>query len=741
MRRFFKIALFSLLAVVAAFAIWCFVPPATHSIAAADFPWKTGMTEAEVDSTARHLLAQMSLDEKIEQLHGEGNWLTLLKFAARWKMLGLGRSATYSGYNARLGIPPLAASDGPRGLGIGTATCFPVTMARGATWNPVLERRVGAAMGIEARASGVNYHLGCCINLLRHPAWGRAQETYGEDPELLGTMGAAWVQGIQQHNVMACVKHFALNSSENNRFNVNVLVDERTLHEVYLPHFKKCVEAGAASVMSAYNQVNGAYCGHSRPLLTDVLRQDWGLKGFVSSDWVFGIHAAAPAANAGMDVEMPFGMHYGQLAAAVRSGQVSQATLDAMVLWVLRTKLWYITRPDPQAYAPDMVASAEHGALAREVAEQSMVLLKNEGNLLPLDLTKLKKLAIIGPLATADNMGDRGSSEVKPPAVVTLLDGIRAAIGSTVEIVYEPGVNSKKAAEAAAGADAVLLIVGYRHNDEGENLNPFRKPTNTPKWSEGGDRFFLRLREDDEVRIRAVSSANSRMAVVIFGGSAIVMDAWQAEVPSILMAWYPGMEGGTALANVLLGKVNPCGKLPFTIAHSEADYPQFDSMADTITYGPYHGYTLLDKKGRSAAFAFGFGLSYSTFRCDGPLLRRSTLDPADTLRLTANVINTGSRAGAEVVQLYIGFEKNGPVERPKKLLRGFEKIELQPGETRSVAFALPMRELAWYDPKTKSWKVEPGAYTALTGTSSREEDLQGVGFSLTPNPSPKRRGE
>lgn len=730
MLRFFKIAFLSLLALALAFLAWCFVPPATQPTNAADFPWKTGMTEAEVDSTARHLLAQMSLEEKIGQLHGDGNWLTLLKFGMRWKVLGLGRSAAYSGYNARLGIPPLAAADGPRGLGIGTATCFPVSMARGATWDPALERRVASAMGIEARASGVNYSLGCCLNLLRHPAWGRAQETYGEDPWLLGTMGAAWVQGIQRHNVMACVKHFALNSLENNRFKVNVLADERTLHEVYFPHFKKCVDAGAASIMSAYNQVNGAYCGHSPVLLHEVLRKDWGFRGFVSSDWVFGIHAAAPAAQAGMDVEMPFGKCYGDLAAAVRSGQVSETAIDEMVLRVLRTKLWHLTRPDGQAYAPDLVASAEHRALAREVAEQSMVLLKNDDNLLPLDLAQVKKIALIGPLATAENTGDRGSSYVNPPATVTLLEGLRRAVGNAAEIVYEPGVNSSKAAAAAAAADVVVLIAGYRHDDEGENLSPWRKQTDLPKWGTGGDRAFLRLREDDEVRIRAVTTANPRTAVVLVGGSAIIMDAWQAEVPSILMAWYPGMEGGIAVANVLLGKVNPSGKLPFSIARSEADYPEFNPMADTITYGPYHGYTLLDKKGRSAAFPFGFGLSYSTFRCSAPLLRRPSLLLDDTLHLTLNVSNTSTRAGAEVVQLYIGFDPNSPVKRPLKLLRGFEKIWLQPGETRSVAFALPMRELAWYDPQTHTWKVGTGAYTALAGNSSRAEDLQEVRFEV-----------
>jgi len=730
MLRFFKIAFLSLLTVALIFLAWCFVPPATQPVAAADFPWKTGMTGAEVDSTARHLLAQMSLEEKIEQLHGDGNWLTLLKFGMRWKVLGLGRNVAYSGYNARLGIPPLAAADGPRGLGIGTATCFPVSMARGATWDPTLERRVASTMGIEARASGVNYSLGCCVNLLRHPAWGRAQETYGEDPWLLGAMGAAWVQGIQQHNVMACVKHFALNSLENNRFKVNVLADERTLHEVYFPHFKKCVDAGAASVMSAYNQVNGTYCGHSPALLSEVLRDQWDFRGFVSSDWVFGIHAAAPAAQAGMDVEMPFGKCYGTLAAAVRSGQVSEATIDEMVLRVLRTKLWHLTRPDPQTYSPDLVASAEHRTLAREVAEQSMVLLKNEGNLLPLNLTQVRKIAVIGPLATAENTGDRGSSYVKPPAVVTLLDGLRTAVGHAAEILYEPGVNSVKAATTAAGADVVVLIAGYRHDDEGENLNPWRKPTDLPKWGTGGDRAFLRLREDDEVRIRAVSAANPRTAVVVLGGSAIIMDAWQADVSSILMAWYPGMEGGTALANVLLGKVNPSGKLPFSIARSEADYPEFNPMADTITYGPYHGYTLLDKKGRSAAFPFGFGMSYSTFRCSAPLLRQPLLLPDDTLHLTVQVTNTGSRPGAEVVQLYIGFDPNGSVKRPMKLLRGFEKVWLRPSETHSVAFALPMRDLAWYDPQTHTWKVEQGAYTALAGNSSRAEDLQGVRFDV-----------
>lgn len=733
MPRFFRFLSYTflfLLALIGVFIAWCFVPPAKHSIEAADYPWKKGMTEAEIDAAAHQLLSQMTLDEKIGQLHGDPTMLQLAKDATRWFALGMGRNIGYAGLNERLGIPPLAASDGPRGLSmLGETTCFPVTMARGASWDRDLERRIGEAMGVESRAKGVNYNLGGCINLLRSPAWGRAQETYGEDPWLLGEMGSSWVRGVQHHNVMACVKHFALNSLENNRFKVNVAIDERSLHEVYLPHFKKCADAGAASFMSAYNQVNGVYCGHNPHLLTDILRNEWGFRGFVSSDWVFGIYAAEPAANAGMDIEMPRGFHYSKLAQAIREGRVAEKTMDKMVLRVLRTKLWYITRPDPQAYTSDMVASPEHRALALESAEKGMVLLKNEEKLLPLDPSKFKKVAVIGPLATADNLGDHGSSNVHPPVLVTFLEGIKAAMGPGVEVSYEPGVNAAKAAAAAAGADAVVLVAGYRYNDEGENLNPFRKPNAPIRWGTGGDRIFLRLREDDEVRIQTVTAANPRTALVLVGGSAIVMDAWQSQVPAILMAWYPGMEGGTALANILLGKTNPSGKLPFTIAHSEADYPWFSPMTDTITYGPYHGYTLLDKKGKEAAFPFGFGLSYTTFSYGIPAVSHSVLTSTDTLQVTIRVTNTGSRAGEEVVQLYIGFE-HSPVERPKKLLRGFEKINLQAGETREVRFRLPAKELAYYDPGQKNWVVSPGQYAALVGSSSQNKDLQRTGFEL-----------
>jgi len=730
MFRFLKYTFLLLAAVAIVFIAWCYIPPARQSIEAADYPWKKGMTAAEVDQTARELLSQMTLEEKIDQLHGDQAYPLFLKGIVRWFVLGQGRNIAYAGRNDRLHIPPLGAADGPRGVSLlGKTTCFPVTMARGASWDPALERRVGAAMGIESRVRGVNYNLGGCINLLRNPAWGRAQETYGEDPWLLGEMGAAWVRGVQQHNVMACVKHFALNSLENNRFKVNVTTDERTLREVYLPHFKKCVDAGAASFMSAYNQVNGEYCGHNRYLLTDILRQEWGFQGFVSSDWIYGIYAASPAANAGMDVEMPLPRHYSDLAQAVREGRVAEKTIDEMVLRVLRTKLWFITRPDPQAYTPDMVASPQHRALALESAEKSMVLLKNEAGFLPFQPAKLKKIAVIGPLATAENTGDHGSSAVKPPTLVTLLEGIQTAVGAGVEVIYEPGINAQKAAAAAGQADAVVLVAGYRYNDEGENLSPFRDANDPVKWGSGGDRIFLRLREDDEVRIQTISAVNPRTVVVVVGGSAIVMDSWQSQVPAILMAWYPGMEGGTALANILFGKVNPSGKLPFTIAHSEADYPWFSPMTDTITYGPYHGYTLLDKKGKTAAFPFGFGLSYTTFSYSKLTGAKPVLSPTDTLQVLVNVTNTGQSAGEEVVQLYIGFE-NSPVERPKKLLRGFEKIGLQAGETKVVRFQLPVRELAYYDPTQKKWVVAPGRYAALVGNSSRDEDLQRTPFEV-----------
>jgi beta-glucosidase len=680
------------------------------------------LPEEEVEARARALLEQMTLDEKIAQMSGDTPLLPGL--------IGMVRAYNYepfpAGENLRLGIPGVRFTDGPRGVTIYHSTCFPVSMARGAAWDPHLEERVGDAIGVEARSQGANYFGGVCINLLRHPAWGRAQDTYGEDPHHLGEMGAALVRGVQRH-VMACAKHYAANSIENNRMKVDVHVDERTLREIYLPHFKRCVDEGVASVMSAYNRVSGAYCSENPHLLRDILKGEWGFQGFVLSDFVFAVHDGEAAIRAGLDVEMPFTRHYGKkLKRLVGSGRVPEAWIDDAVLRILRQKVRFGAKGEPGRYGPQAVASAEHRALAREVAVKSMVLLRNdpvpgrERPLLPIDPGQVKRIAVIGRLATEGNTGHRVSSRVRPPYVVPPLMGIEAAAKEHAEIIFDRGASPGTAAEAARAAGAAVVVVGYTHEDEGEKI---------PGAKRGGDRASLRLAAHDEVLIQAVAAANPATAVVLIGGSAVIVEAWRQQVPAILMAWYPGMEGGHALADLLFGAANPSGKLPCTFARSEAHLPPFDPAADSVEYGYYHGYRLLERDGHEPAFAFGFGLSYTTFRYANLRLDREAMPAGGELQASVEVTNTGPLAGDEIVQWYVGCE-GSPVDRPLKELKGFARVPLAPGETRTVSFRLSGEQRAIYDAGRGQWTVEPGGYRLWAGGSSRPGDLLAVRFQV-----------
>lgn len=620
------------------------------------------------------------------------------------------------------GVSAIGFTDGPRGVVMYRSTCFPVAMARGASWDPELEARIGDAIGVEARAQGANLFAGVCINLLRHPGWGRAQETYGEDPVLLGEMGAALVRGVQRH-VMACVKHFACNSIEDSRFRVSVEIDERALHEVYLPHFKRCVDEGAAAVMSAYNKVNGVYCGENEPLLTGILKKRWGFEGFVMSDFWWGVYDGPRSLAAGLDLEMPFKRHFFDLEDALQEGAVSPARLDDAVRRLVKQHARFAAVGEPERYHAEAVAGPEHRALARESAAASMVLLKNDAPagsahpLLPLDAGALRRVAVIGALADAPNIGDEGSSRVRPPHVVTPLAGLRTALPG-VAIEYVTGRNRVDAALAAKTADACVVVVGFTHADEGENI-----------VIAGGDRRSLRLRERDEKLLRVVADANPRTVAVLIGGSAVVTEAWRAAVPAVLMAWYPGMEGGHALADVLLGRVNPSGKLPCVFPKSEADLPPFDPDAAVARYGLFHGQRLLDRSGVSPAFAFGFGLSYTTFSVGAPRLAGATLDAAGQVRLTVNVKNTGARAGSEVLQLYAGYPESA-VERPLRELKAFRKVRLAPGEAQEVTLAVPVRALAYFDEKQGDFVVEKQKHLVYVGTSSRSADLQALELQI-----------
>jgi len=530
------------------------------------------------ETAARTLLDQLTDDEKLGLLDGDEPF-----WPGMPDMMGVGYNLEpiVAGAVERLGIPGIRFADGPRGAVIGRSTAFPVPMARGATWDPALEEEVGTAIGAEISAQGGNYFGGVCVNLLRHPAWGRAQETYGEEPLLLGAMGTALARGAQKY-VMACVKHYAANSMENARFTVDVRVDEPTLHEIYLPHFRTIVEAGVASVMSAYNSVNGEWCGQNRVLLTDILRDEWGFTGFVVSDFIWGLRDPVRSLAAGLDVEMPFAQQRaGSLVSALAAGDASWADVDRSALRILATQLRFAAAVAP-APSTDVVASPSHRALARTVAARSMVLLRNE-NLLPLDPAGLHRLAVVGRLADLANTGDHGSSDVRSPSVVTPLAGIRAALPS-VEVSGDP-----------AGADAAVVVVGYTFEDEGEYVGSFDPalarlypPAGDPNaldelarvWdagpqSVGGDRDTLRLRPEDEELIRQTVEANPRTVVVVMAGAAVTMP-WADAVPAVLHAWYPGMEGGTALADVLFGTAEPGGRLPFAVPHDEADVPPFE---------------------------------------------------------------------------------------------------------------------------------------------------------------------
>jgi beta-glucosidase len=607
-------------------------------------------------------------------------------------------------------------------------------MARAATWDRELEEQVGLAIGLETRARNANYSASVCVNLLRHPAWGRAQECYGEDPVLTGTMGSAMTRGLRL-NVMACVKHFALNSLENERFEVDVHVDDHALHEVYLPHFKAVVDAGVDSVMTAYNRVRGEYMDVNGALLTGVLREEWGFSGFVTSDWVFGTHDAVASLVAGMDVEMPLRLLRARaLPKALRSGALDRAIVVRSAKRILRTSILHAATREAASPDETVIASSAHRELARTVAERSMVLLKNEpvgeAPLLPLD-PGIRQLAVIGRLATRANLGDHGSSRVRPPSSASPLQGLREALPGT-HIATASGRGAKAAARAAAGADAAVVVVGLDQHDEGESVvtggvevgvlgkafqsGPLRAPLvglarAASRFVRGGDRSSLELRQTDVELIRAVAAANPRTIVVLVGGSAILTQKWAQDVPALVMAWYGGMEGGRALARILTGAAEPAGRLPFVIPSDASHLPDFDSSAKSVVYDDRWGQRKLDADGHTAAFPFGFGLGYTTFTYELLSHRFSEGGGSAQVRVT----NTGARAGSTVVQVYAADLSR---ERPIAQLLGFRPMTLSARDSAVVEVALDAGPTLSRDPVTKIWSPREGEWGIVAAPHS-----------------------
>jgi len=673
-----------------------------------------GLSDEQIDAKAQEILSLMTLKEKAYQMSGDESMITGgPRMAIRYNDHPLP-----AGDDKKLGIPGINFLDGPRGVVMGASTCFPVSMARGASWDLDLEERIGNAIGIEAKAQGGHFFGGVCINLLRHPAWGRAQESYGEDTYQLGAFGVALTNGIQKH-IMACAKHYACNSMENMRFKVNVIVDERTLREIYLSHFKNCVDAGVASIMNAYNKVNGKYCGHNPHLLTDILKNDWGFDGFVITDFVLGIRDGKKAVHAGVDIEMPFHNRMGpkKLVKLVQKGEISEQQLDDSVLRILRMKLKFAHEGDPTTYNMDKVTCKEHVQLALEAARKGIVLLKNENDILPLDKNKVKKITVVGKLADMENLGDHGSSRVYPPNVITPLEGIKNLAGSSIEVLYDEGVDPEHTIELAQKSDVVIIVAGYTYKDEGEYTG------------KAGDRSSLTLKPEDEALISKVAEISDNCIVVLEGGSAIITEAWKDKVKGILMAWYPGMEGGTALGEIIFGDINPCAKLPMVFPKSKEQLPFLDIEAKEIEYDYYHGYNLMDKEGYEPAFPFGFGLSYTTYSYENIKVDKNIIKENEEVKVSVDITNTGKVVGEEIVQLYVGY-KDSSVERHVKDLKGFNKIFLKSGETKTITIGLKATELAYYDVNKKDWVVEKIEYIVHIGPSSQTDRLLTTSFKI-----------
>jgi beta-glucosidase len=675
-----------------------------------------GMSPADIASVIDAILTEATLAEKVGMMSGKGF------FAQYRESGGIWASHPYraGGGIERLDVPALYFTDGPRGVARGNSTCFPCSMARGASFDPDLEFRIGEIMGIEARAQGCTLSGAVCFNLLRHPAWGRAQETYGEDSYHLGIMGAALGTGIQSHNVAATVKHFALNSMENARFTVDVKIDERALHEVYLPHFKAALDAGVATVMSAYNKMNGEYCGQNRILLTDILRSEWGFEGFVHSDWVMGVYQPY-GASAGLDVENPEPRVFGdKLVKAVDDGFVGPQDIDQACRRILKVIYRFACAEDPlPAYPLSLVARAEHITVALEAAEKSAVLLANNGAL-PLDRGRIRKLAVLGKMAGLENTGDHGSSRVRPPYVVTALAGLTAYLGADAILTGDED-DLAAARSAADEADAIVIIVGNTRADEGEFI-PGDISLGQAAAADGdaaainalgGDRTELTIRPEQQALIEAAAQSGKPVIVIIVSGSAILVEEWHEKASAILQTFYSGMEGGAALARLLFGDVSPSGKLPFTVARDASDYPFFDREAAEITYDYYHGYTLMDKEGRKPRYAFGHGLSYARFTYRA--LNAEVM--GDVVKVSVAVRNDGTVMADEVVQVYVGCP-GVAAERPQKQLRAFQRVTVAPSETQIVELHVAISDLAWRNPTSHAWEIERGLYQIMVGGSS-----------------------
>jgi beta-glucosidase len=641
------------------------------------------------------LVQQMTLDEKISQIH----------------MMDVRDHPREVAGVARLGIPPFKVTNGPLGAGPGDsrgpqpATALPAALGLAASWDPALAQEFGEVAGKEVADRSEDLIEGPGLNITRVPRNGRNFEYFGEDPFLSGHMGVAEVRSIQQQGVIAEIKHYAANSQETNRKTINEIIEERTLREIYLPAFEAVVkEANLGAVMAAYPNVNGEFCSENTHLLKDILRGDWRFKGFVQSDYT-GTTNAVRAARAGLDLAMKPNHYSGEMKTAITNGEVLETTVDVMVERRF-TQMFRFGMFD-QARTPKPIPAKKDGAISRSIAGQGAVLLKNSDKTLPLDAKAIHSIAVIGPYAGAAHTGGGGSSQVKPLYNVAPVDGIKSHVGTNVIVTYDNGTIAEAAAAIAKAADVAMVMVG-----------------NTDR--EGRDRPNLSLPTNQDALVSAVAAANPKTIVILKTGGAVLMP-WLDQVPSILEVWYPGEEDGNVVADLLFGDVNPSGKLPLTFPKTESEVPastpeQYPGVKGNAVYSEklLVGYRWYDAQNVAPLFPFGYGLSYTTFAVNK--LSVSRFSGRAGVRVAFNVVNTGSRAGAEVVQIYVAAPPDAG--EPPRQLKGFAKVKLKPGETRHVTITLDQRAFSIWDPSAGHWVLAPGQHQILVGTSSRDLPLR-----------------
>ena len=777
----------------------------------------------------------------------------------------------------RLGLPRLKMADGPIGVrNFGPATAMAGGIALAATWNPTLAERVGTELGRDARAKGVHFLLGPGVNIYRAPMNGRNFEYFGEDPFLASRIAVGYIKGVQSQGVSATVKHFMGNNSEFDRHNTDSIIDERTMREIYLPVFEAAVkEANVGAIMDSYNLTNGAHLSQHGYLNTDVARNEWGFTGIMMSDWSSTYDGVA-AANGGLDLEMPSGafMNRQTLLPAIQQGKVSVATIDDKVRRILRTAIQFgwLDRDQTDMSIPRY--NQQGRTVALEAARESEVLLKNEGGLLPLNKSKIKSIAIIGPDAYPAVPVGGGSARVEPFAATSYLQGLSNYLGTAVQVYYARGVPSlgemagatsfsTTATEGKPGLNAeyfnnkdlqgtpAIMRTEQHVNFRAGTSADFPAQTLSSRWtgyfvpqesgsfdifvastgedggfyrlylddklifdnwttsraavgqarltleaaphkvvleqhgrsgwlgtrmqfgivrhgsvvseeakklaskadvvvvaagfdpeteSEGADRTFNLPPAQDEL-IEAMAAANKNTIVVVTSGGNVDMNGWIDHIPALIATWYPGQEGGTALAEVLFGDVNPSGRLPVTFERrwednpvSESYYPAAGTNKVVYKEGVFVGYRGYEKNGTKPQFPFGYGLSYTNFTYGKLSIQQGVTKGGSPefwwAEVSFDVTNTGARAGAEVAQVYVS-DSHSKVPRPAKELKGFAKIELKPGETKRVKVFLNQRALSYYDVNAKQWRAEPGDFNVLVGPSSAQIELRGK-LTLSP---------